>query len=100
MLAPFLLVVLALGSPPSTTVEEILDLVARMRRGFFGWPATQIDQIRPGRDAADVAISITFGAAQLAHFSVITEELGEENTSGVLAPKQALPEAADSLQFA
>jgi transglutaminase-like putative cysteine protease len=28
-----------------------------------------------GRDAADVAISTTFGAAQLARFSVTTEEI-------------------------
>jgi hypothetical protein len=30
-----------------------------------------------GRDAADVAISTTFGPAHLARFKVITEELAE-----------------------
>jgi hypothetical protein len=44
-----------------------------------------------GRDAADVAISTTFGAAQLAHFLVVTEELGDEDPSASLVPKQGLP---------
>ena len=41
-----------------------------------------------GRDAADVAISTTFGTAQLARFSVLTEELPEEaaGSSASLAP--------------
>ncbi|WP_342736268.1 transglutaminase family protein [Bradyrhizobium sp. B117] len=33
--------------------------------------------IARGRDAADVAISTSFGAAQLEHFSVVTEEIGQ-----------------------
>ena len=32
--------------------------------------------IARGRDAADVAISTTFGAAQLVTFSVITKQVG------------------------
>ena len=53
-----------------------------------------------GRDAADVAISTTFGTAQLANFSVVTEELGEEDVSASLVPNQAVPPATNSLQFA
>jgi transglutaminase-like putative cysteine protease len=53
-----------------------------------------------GRDAADVAISTTFGTAQLANFSVVTEELGEEDASASLVPNQAVPPATNSLQFA
>ena len=45
-----------------------------------------------GRDAADVAISTTFGTAQLARFSVVTEELDEvKETSASLVPSQAQP---------
>jgi transglutaminase-like putative cysteine protease len=53
-----------------------------------------------GRDAADVAISTTFGTAQLANFSVVTKELGEEDASASLVPNQAVPPATNSLQFA
>jgi hypothetical protein len=35
--------------------------------------------IARGRDAADVAISATFGPAQLVRFTVITEEVQESN---------------------
>jgi transglutaminase-like putative cysteine protease len=41
-----------------------------------------------GRDAADVAISTTFGPAQLARFSVVTEELIEAVTAASLQPQQ------------
>jgi transglutaminase-like putative cysteine protease len=34
--------------------------------------------IARGRDAADVAISTSFGRTQLVHFNVVTEELVEE----------------------
>ena len=46
-----------------------------------------------GRDAADVAISTTFGPAQLAHFSVVTEELSDasEAAGASLVPSQATP---------
>jgi transglutaminase-like putative cysteine protease len=44
--------------------------------------------IARGRDAADVAISTTFGPAQLARFSVVTEELVEAVTAGSLQPQQ------------
>ncbi|HZV05088.1 MAG TPA: hypothetical protein VE999_08415, partial [Gemmataceae bacterium] len=53
-----------------------------------------------GRDAADVAISTTFGAAQLAHFSVLTEEVSDENASASLVPNQALAPLVSSFQFA
>ena len=53
-----------------------------------------------GRDAADVAISTTFGAAPLAHFSVVTEELGDEDLSASLVPKQGLPLGTSTLTFA
>jgi transglutaminase-like putative cysteine protease len=53
-----------------------------------------------GRDAADVAISTTFGIAQLTNFSVVTEELGEEEASTSLVPNQAVPPAVNSQQFA
>lgn len=55
-----------------------------------------------GRDAADVAISTSFGTAQLTHFSVVTEEIVETTptfSSPDLAPQQ--PENfAKSLQIA
>ncbi|WLB23984.1 transglutaminase-like domain-containing protein [Bradyrhizobium japonicum] len=42
-----------------------------------------------GRDAADVAISTSFGSAKLAHFSVITEEIVETGSSASLVPDQS-----------
>ena len=44
--------------------------------------------IARGRDAADVAISTTFGSAQLAKFSVITEELVDAETDHSIQPEQ------------
>jgi transglutaminase-like putative cysteine protease len=44
--------------------------------------------IARGRDAADVAISTTFGSAQLARFSVITEELVDAETDNSIQPQQ------------
>lgn len=41
-----------------------------------------------GRDAADVAISTTFGPAQLARFSVLTEELADDVPVGSVQPQQ------------
>ena len=41
-----------------------------------------------GRDAADVAISTTFGAAQLARFSVLTDELIDDVAAGSIQPQQ------------
>jgi transglutaminase-like putative cysteine protease len=41
-----------------------------------------------GRDAADVAISTTFGPAQLARFSVVTEELIDAATADSIQPQQ------------
>jgi transglutaminase-like putative cysteine protease len=41
-----------------------------------------------GRDAADVAISTTFGAAQLARFSVLTEELIDDVAADSIQPQQ------------
>jgi transglutaminase-like putative cysteine protease len=38
-----------------------------------------------GRDAADVAISTSFGAAQLASFAVITEEVNESALASTTA---------------
>jgi transglutaminase-like putative cysteine protease len=55
-----------------------------------------------GRDAADVAISTTFGPAQLTLFSVVTEELVEDTdapTRASLAPSQSTLAPA-SLKFA
>jgi len=55
-----------------------------------------------GRDAADVAISTAFGPAELARFSVITEELAgkyDDAVDGSVLPKQRLHPGA-SLQFA
>ena len=58
--------------------------------------------IARGRDAADVAISTTFGPAQLARFSVLTEALPEEGTGA--APSSLAPplcaEPQRTLQFA
>jgi transglutaminase-like putative cysteine protease len=56
--------------------------------------------IGQGRDAADVAISTSFGAAQLAHFSVITEEIGEEDTSTSMVPDQSQQILGGRLQLA
>jgi transglutaminase-like putative cysteine protease len=53
-----------------------------------------------GRDAADVAISTTFGTAQLANFSVVTEELGEEDASANLVPNQAVTPTTNRQPFA
>ena len=54
-----------------------------------------------GRDAADVAISTAFGPAELARFSVITEELAGKHDDAVdgSVPQQRLHPGA-SLQFA
>jgi hypothetical protein len=35
-----------------------------------------------GRDAADVAISTSFGAAELVRFNVVTDEVVEDVNSG------------------
>jgi transglutaminase-like putative cysteine protease len=45
--------------------------------------------IARGRDAADVAISTTFGTAKLVRFSVLTEEIQSEHASS-LVPSQEL----------
>jgi len=42
--------------------------------------------IARGRDAADVAISTSFGTAQLLQFEVITHEVTEQSAAGVQAP--------------
>jgi transglutaminase-like putative cysteine protease len=47
--------------------------------------------IARGRDAADVAISTTFGATQLAEFSVLTEELSESRWEATASLKSAKP---------
>jgi transglutaminase-like putative cysteine protease len=55
-----------------------------------------------GRDAADVAISTAFGPAELARFSVITEELAgkhDDAVDGSVLPQQRLHPGA-FLQFA
>jgi transglutaminase-like putative cysteine protease len=44
--------------------------------------------IARGRDAADVAISTTFGSVQLARFSVITEELVGAETDNSIQPSK------------
>jgi transglutaminase-like putative cysteine protease len=47
--------------------------------------------IARGRDAADVAISTAFGPAQLARFSVLTEELSDDRncaTEASMIPTQ------------
>jgi transglutaminase-like putative cysteine protease len=41
-----------------------------------------------GRDAADVAISTTFGPAQFARFSVLTEGLTDDVVAGSIQPHQ------------
>ena len=47
--------------------------------------------IARGRDAADVAISTTFGRAQLVRFSVLTEQIQCDAISAcTLVPQQAL----------
>src|SRR6201999_3521191 len=46
--------------------------------------------IAHGRDATDVAISTTFGAAQLSHFSVHTDEVRED--LGVATTVEPLPQ--------
>jgi len=51
--------------------------------------------IARGRDAADVAISTTFGSAQLVRFTVMTEEVRE---SSVVSNSQAIPSARIELQ--
>jgi transglutaminase-like putative cysteine protease len=59
--------------------------------------------IARGRDAADVAISTIFGPAQLANFSVITEELSDGRdtaTAAPLSPEQYKLEASALRQFA
>jgi hypothetical protein len=35
-----------------------------------------------GRDASDVAITTSFGIANLTHFNVVTDEVAAEATSG------------------
>jgi transglutaminase-like putative cysteine protease len=51
--------------------------------------------IARGRDAADVAISTTFGAAQLTRFSVLTEEVQEkEHEQAQIRPRAAFAEYA------
>jgi transglutaminase-like putative cysteine protease len=42
--------------------------------------------IARGRDAADVAISTSFGATQLVNFEVITHEVAEDQRSNAIAP--------------
>jgi transglutaminase-like putative cysteine protease len=59
--------------------------------------------IARGRDAADVAISTTFGTAQLANFAVVTEELNDDSNDATTArriPKQAKLDSQATLQFA
>jgi transglutaminase-like putative cysteine protease len=56
-----------------------------------------------GRDAADVAISTTFGPAQLAHFSVMTDELPNQDEAASqagLVPKQQALATSSPPQFA
>ena len=59
--------------------------------------------IARGRDAADVAISTTFGRTQLVRFSVVTEELSEgceEVSETSLFPTRECHEASPTPQFA
>ena len=59
--------------------------------------------IARGRDAADVAISTTFGGTQLVRFSVVTEELSEgceEVSETSLFPTRECHEASPTPQFA
>ena len=56
-----------------------------------------------GRDAADVAISTNFGAAQLARFSVVTEEIRNESNTPTAAnrvPNQSTLTFPHNFQFA
>jgi len=53
-----------------------------------------------GRDAADVAISTTFGSSYLAKFTVLTEELGGKMISPALVPAAESLDAIASLQRA
>jgi transglutaminase-like putative cysteine protease len=54
--------------------------------------------IARGRDAADVAISTTFGPAQLTRFSVITEEVKDLHAkSGDIVAQQASCETMDAM---
>jgi transglutaminase-like putative cysteine protease len=56
-----------------------------------------------GRDAADVAISTTFGPGHLANFSVVTEELNDDSDAVRAAtpiPEQSKPGSSAMLQFA
>jgi transglutaminase-like putative cysteine protease len=50
--------------------------------------------IARGRDAADVAISTTFGPAQLVGFSVVTEELVEEPDAAISVTLESSPTIA------
>jgi transglutaminase-like putative cysteine protease len=47
-----------------------------------------------GRDAADVAISTSFGPAQLTHFAVVTEEIAE--TSGAVGTPDRVPRQSET----
>ena len=56
-----------------------------------------------GRDAADVAISTNFGPTQLARFSVVTEEIGNESNTLAAAnrvPNQSTLTSSHTFQFA
>jgi len=59
--------------------------------------------IARGRDAADVAISTTFGPAHLASFSVVTGELNDDGDAATVAipiPEPSKLETSAMLQFA
>jgi len=59
--------------------------------------------IARGRDAADVAISTTFGPVHLTHFSVVTEKIEEKSEASVgssLAPDQSTLDSRRTRQFA
>ena len=59
--------------------------------------------IARGRDAADVAISTTFGPAHLANFSVVTEELNDDGDAASVAspiPQRSKLETSAMLPFA
>jgi len=81
----------------AVTLCRCMNIPARYCTGY---PRTGRILIGRGRDAADVAISTTFGAAQLAHFTVVTEEFSDENASASLVPNQALAPIVSSFQFA
>jgi transglutaminase-like putative cysteine protease len=53
-----------------------------------------------GRDAADVAISTTFGSSYLAKFTVLTEELSDKMNSPGIVPAAESLDAMPSLQQA